>query len=375
VSVQAVLRRGVALIERARIRRSIYAVLALLLLVLCFVPRPWVARAKLLPQESSSAGLGQIISSLGGQLSNFANLLTGGRSPNDLYLIIGRSNTVTEDVIRNLHLVGPGQRYSTAHAARIDLARKVDVHLLIGGVVEVETRTHDPQVSLELTQAYLTAISDRIGALTRQTTKRKGEIVAQRFRDAQARVLETERNLDAFRRANRLASPEAQLGSAIALRTSLQAQLSARQVELQSAQQTAGPENPQPRAIRAQIAELQAQIARTARPSMNAAGPNMGGLSQLQSRYLDLFRDYRFAQALYDVYARASEQVAVEELVADSATFIQVIEPANLDAERHFNIWAVGLLSLVVIAAIFTEVYVPATGLRWPGRRRTPHQP
>lgn len=347
--------------------------LALVLAVLCFFPRPWVARAKLLPQDSSSAGLGQIISSLGGQLSNFANLLTGGRSPNDLYLIIGRSDAVTEDVIRAQHLVGPGRPYGSERAARVDLARKVDVHLLIGGVVEVETRTHDPQESLNLTQAYLTAISDRIGALTRQTTRRKGEIVAQRFRQAQAKVIETENVLDAFRRTNRLASPEAQLGSALALRTNLQAQLAARQVELQAAQQTSGPENPQLHALQAQIAELKGQIDRTQQPSSGVEGPNVGGLSELQTRYLDLFRDYRFAQALYDVYARASEQVAVEEMVADSATFIQVIEPANLDAGRKFNVSAVALLVGVFLVAIFTEVYVPATGLRWPRRRGASH--
>lgn len=363
------------MVRLAHIRRPAYAILILLLLVLCVVPRPWVARAKLLPQESSSAGLGQIISSLGGQLSNFANLLTGGRSPNDLYLIIGRSDAVTEDVIRMLNLVGPGRAYSTAPAARVDLARKVDVHLLIGGVVEVETHTHDPHVSLELTQAYLKAISDRIGALTRQTTKRKGEIVAQRFRQAQARVIATENSLDAFRRMNRLASPEIQLGSAIALRTSLQAQLAAREVELQSAQQTAGPENPELHSLQAQIAELRAQIARSEQPTAGGEGPNVGGLSALQSRYLDLFRDYRFAQALYDVYARASEQVAVEELVADSATYIQIIEPPNLDAGRHFNVSAVALLVLVILAAIFTEIYVPATGLRWPRRRVTSQNP
>lgn len=359
--------------RRPDLRRRTYLVVVVVLALLCVFPRPWVARAKLLPQDSSSAGLGQIISSLGGQLSNFANLLTGGRSPNDLYLIIGRSDAVTRDVIRAQHLVGPDRPYRSEQAARVDLARKVDVHLLIGGVVEVEARTHDPKESLDLTQAYLAAISDRIGALTRQTTKRKGEIVAQRFRQAQAKVVETEKALDAFRQANRLASPETQLGSALALRTSLQAQLAARQVELQAAQQTSGPENPQLHALEAQITELQGQIDRTQQPTTGPGGPSVGGLSELQSRYLDLFRDYRFAQALYDVYARASEQVAVEELVADSATYIQVIEPANLDAGRKYNVPAVALLVGVILAAIFTEIYVPATGLRWPRRRDASH--
>ena len=145
----------------------------------------------------------------------------------------------------------------------------------------------------------------------------------------------------------------------------LQAQLQARQVELQSLQQVAGPESVQLQTVRAQIAALQSQLAATDQPSQGAGGPNISGLSELQSRYLDLYRDYRFAQALYEVYARASEQTAVESLVTESATYIQVVEPANLDADRHYNIAAVGLLVALALMALFTELYVPATGLEW----------
>lgn len=358
-----------ARLTEPRVRRTGYAVLALVLAVLCVFPRPWVARAKLLPQDSSSAGLGQIVNSLGGQLSNFANLLTGGRAPNDLYLIIGRSSGVSDDVIRELGLVGPDRRYATITDAKVALGKQVDVRLLLGGVVEIEATTHDGERSLALTRAYTNAISRRISLLTRQTTRRKAEIVRDRFAEARARVSETENRLDAFRRANRLASPEIQLGSEISLQTNLQAQLQARLVELRSLQQTAGPESPALQATQAQIAELRAQIARTGRGSLSVTGPSVAGLSAIQSRYLDLFRDYRFAQALYDVYARASEQVAVESLVAESGTYIQVVEPANLDAARHFNVPAVALLALVLLAAAFTEVYAPATGLSWPTRR------
>ncbi|WP_425229440.1 capsule biosynthesis protein [Sphingomonas sp.] len=348
-----------------RARRFAYAVVALLLALLCVVPRPYVARAKLLPQDSSSAGLGQVVSSLGGQLQSFASLLSGGRPPNDLYLIIGRSSTVTNDVVRALDLAGEGRPYATQADARIALAAKVDIHLLLGGVVEIETRARDQDEALRLTAAYQSAISNRIGALSRETAARKAQIVQSRFREANARVSQSSAALDGFRRQYRLASPEQQLGSELTLRAGLQARLSAKQVELRSIDQFAGPENPLRNSLQAEIATLQAQLAQTDRPSIGSAGPNVSGLSSLTTRYFDLFRDYRFAQALYDVYARANEQTAVENLVAESASYIQVVEPANLDAERHYNVSAVAALALLVLAALFTELYVPATGLRW----------
>ena len=352
--------------ERSRLRWALYLISGLIIGVLIFFPRPYPARAKLLPQDTSSAGLGQILNSLGGQLSSFANLLSGGRPPADLYLVIGKSDIVRQDVINAERLVGDGRRYANVDDAKIDLGKKVDVRLLLGGVLEIEATTRDAAESQKLVAAYVKAISARIGALGRQTISRKGQIVDQRFRDAQIRVSQTENALNAFRRANRLPAPEAQLSSELQLRAGLQARLQAKLVELQTTQEFAGPDNPQLRAVQAEVASLRTQIAQAGQANMGAAGPSLAGLSEIQSRYLNLFRDYRFAQALYDVYARASEQVAVENLVAESATYIQVVEPPHLDPERHVNLAAVGALAALALFILFIEIYVPLTGLRWP---------
>lgn len=352
--------------RNARLRRIAYLVIGIVLALLCVFPEPFVARAKLLPQDSSSAGLGQILNSLGGQLSSFANLLTGGRPPNDLYLVIGRSDRVTSDVVNALGLARPGGEYGSVRAAKVALHKASEVHLLVGGVVEVEVQSFDAGKAERIAQAYVTAISKNVGELGRQTIVSKRAIVAQRFREASERVRSTEAAVDDFRRRNRLPSPEAQLGSALSLRTDLQARLQAKLVELQILSQNAGPDNPSLRNAQAEVASLRATIARTTTPSETAAGPNLGGLSGLSSQYQNLYRDARFAQALYDVYTRASEQVAVEELVAERATYIQIVEPVHLDAERHYNVWAIGLLAALALLAVFTEIYAPATGLRWP---------
>ena len=359
-------------VRNDRNRRLTYLVLAILLAILIVFPRPYVARAKVLPQDSSSAGLGQVVSALGGQLQGFANLLTGGRNPNDLYLIIGRSDVVQNDVIADLKLVGPGRPYSSFDRAKLALNRKVDVRLLLGGVLEVETRTHDPDEARRLTASYVRAISSRIGQLGRQNTRKKREIVEERLSSATQRVSETEARFDAFRRQNQLASPEAQLGSEVSLRASLQAQLQAKLVELQMTQQFSGPENNRLIGVQSEIANLRSQLAETARPAIQAGAPNLAGMSELTSQYLNLYRDYRLAQALFEVYSRANEQAEVEDLVAESASYIQVVEPAHLDPDRKYNIWAIGLFVALVLIALFTEWYAPATGLF---RRRTTLEP
>lgn len=354
--------RSAAFISDPRQRRRGYAVLALILLILCVFPRPYVSRAQVVPQDSESLGLSSTMSALGGQLQNFAALLGGARQPIDMYLAIGRSAEVEDTVIAKLKLAGPGGHADVA-AARRALERKVDVHTLTGGIIEIETRTHDAGQSQKLTEAYVSAISDRIVALGRERTERKRNVVMQRFKEAAGRVTKTQAALENFRLRNHLAEPQAELGSALSLRAGLQAQLQAKQVELQTLRQFQGPDNPQLKAVQEEVANLQAQIARTATPAAGAAGPNVAGLTEVSGEYLDLYRDYLFAQALYEVYARSSEEVAVEALAGETASDVQVIEAARLDADRKYNIPAVAALALLILLALFTEIYAPATGI------------
>src|SRR5690606_16714979 len=234
--LEALGQRTAAFLRDPRRRRRAYALAALLLALLCLFPRPYVARAKVVPQDYSSIGLGSMMGALGSQFQNLAALFGGSRQPTDMYLAIGRGTEVTDAVIRRLKLVGH-RGYSSMNSARLALERKVDIHSLTGGIIEIEVRTHDADQSEALTQAYVKALSDRIIALGRDRVERKRQVVLARFKEAADRVVSTETALNRFRQKNRLAAPEAELGSALSLRARLEAQLQAKQVELRTLEQ------------------------------------------------------------------------------------------------------------------------------------------
>jgi hypothetical protein len=352
-------------VRNNRNRRLAYVVASVIAAILIFFPRPYVARTKIVPQDTSAsaASTTALLGALGGGAQSIGSLLTGGRPSNDLYLIIGRSDSVTEDVINSLKLVGPGALYSSDKEAKLSLARHVDVHLLLGGVMEIETKLYNPQFAQRLTDAYASSIGRQLARFGHQIIVNKKRIVRRRFEDAQARVAQAELALNSFRRANNLAEPEQQLGQALTQRTALEAQLQAKRVEYNTLEQFRGPESAELAALRSDIAGLRAQVARTATPATGAAGPNVAGLTAVQLRYLSLYRDLRFQQGIYDVYQRSAEQVEVEELASESASYIQTIDPAHIDAERHYNTWAIALLGTIVLLALFTEWYAPSTGL------------
>jgi len=362
-------------VSDARFRRLAYLAVALIAAVMIIFPRPYLARAKIVPQDTSAsaASTTALLGALGGGAQGIGSLLTGGRPSNDLYLIIGRSDSVKADVIDSLKLVGPNGKFDTQRDAILWLEKKVDVHLLLGGVMEIETKLHDPSEAQQITAAYAQAISRHLARYGRQIIINKQRIVSKRFQDAVGRVAKAEAGLNEFRRRNNLAEPEQQLSNALVQRATLQAQLQAKQIEYQTMSQLRGPESTELASIASDISGLRTQIARTASPSTGPAGPNVAGLSEISLRYLNLYRDMRFQMAMYDVYQRSAEQVAVEELASESASYIQTIDPAHVDPNRQFNVWAIALFAIVALLALFTEWYAPVTGLfrRPPMRQQT----
>ncbi len=345
-----------------RLRRRAYAVAVIILAILCVLPRPYVARAKILPGDASASGLVGVFGALGGQAQNLASLF-GDRGATEVSLSIARSQAVTDDVIRRLNLVGKDARYASLREAQIALGKRVDVHSLTGGMIEVETQSPDSDWALGVTKAFVSTISERIGTYGRAQTARKRRIVDQSMAKALDRLTQAEAALNTFRTQNRLPDPQAQLGSGLALRTSLEGQLLAKLVELQTLRRTAGPDNPALGAVETQVATLRRQLDQTAEISNGSSGPSIAGLTSISIEYVNLFRNYTFAQTIYDVYSRSAEEVAVQELIAENATDVAVVDEPHVDPQRYYNVWAAALLGLTALLAFFTEFCAPATGL------------
>lgn len=351
---------ALSLLRDVRRRRRAYAVAAAVLALLCLFPRQYVARAKILPQDADSAGLSAVMGALGGGFQNFASLL-GARQSIDVYLTIARSNDVADDVIRRLRLEA---RYGGEAQAHKRLEKKVDVHSLMGGVIEVEAHDADRAFSQQLVTVYSDAIRRRLADLGRQHTSEKKAVVTRRLGAAATRLASAQSALSDFRRANHLAAPEAQLGAAVTLKTQLEAQLQAKTVELQTAQRFGTSENMQVKAIVSDIAGLRRQIAASESPAAGDGGaPNLAKLAEKSTEYLNLYREQAFAQALYEVYTRYLEGIIVEDLVANTNSNVQLIENPYIDPHWRINMWAAGSLAALALLAFYTEYYAPLTRL------------
>lgn len=355
-------------LRNRRLRFMIYLVLGVTLMLLSLFPRPYMARAKVIPGDNNAASLFSM-SGAGSQLQNLASLF-GDRSATEVTLQLAKSDEVTRTVVERLKLAGPDRPYPDERSAMVALGKHVDVHSLLGGIIEFETRAFDQQWALAVTRAYVDAMSDRMGGYVRMQVSRKRRIVEDRLGSSQERLVQAQAQLDAFRKANRIADPSAQLGEQLTVRAGLEGQLQAKQVELATLQAVAGPENPRLSVVAGQVASLKAQIARAGAASAGQTSPNVGAISASALAYARLYRNYVFAQGVSDVYSRAAEEIAVQEIVSQDRAQLSVIDAPHVDPDRYFNTTAVALLALLVALIVFIEVYAPVTGLFDPGAKK-----
>jgi hypothetical protein len=353
--------RGIA--QSPTRRRGLYAAVALIAVLLCLFPRPHVARVKILPQASTS-GAGALISALGGGgVQNFAAVL-GAQKTN--YLIIGRSHDVQQDVVERLDLVEVWNSADPAAAER-KLAKKVDIQLLTGGVLEVTARDTDPAFAQRLVEGFTEAIKARLKGLGLEQVRTKRAIVTDRLAEASTALEAAELELNAFRVQNNLPSPEAALGAAVSTRLTLDAQIRGKEVEIETARQF---QTDSSMRVRTLVSELMALRRQRAQADEASNGENAIALSSQTADYVRLYREQQFAETIVLVYRRFFEEVSVEALSAE--TNVQIIERPHVDPNRQFNLSGIALLLLVLLAAAFTEIYAPMTGLARRARRPEP---
>lgn len=341
-------------LESATLRRGLYVAVAVVALLLCLLPRPHLARVKILPQGSSAAAGSMIAALGGGGVQNFAAML-GTQKTN--YLIIGRSHDVQQDVVERLDLVDIWNTGDQAGAER-KLAKKVDVQLLSGGVLEVTARDTDPDFARRLVEGFTESLKARLETLGQEQVQTRREIVTERLNEASAALEAAESELNIFRVQNNLPSPEAELGAAVSTRLTLDAQIRGKEVEIETARQF---QTDNSLRVRRLVSELSALRRQRAEADQATGGGNALALSSRTAEYFRLYREQQFAETLVVVYRRFFEEVSVEALSAE--TNVQIIEQPHVDPDRQFNMSGIALLLLVLLAAAFTEIYAPMTGL------------
>ncbi len=321
----------ILLAERKRIVFWIagsFAVLAIIMSLL--MPKMYIATVIILPPQQSSSGsfaLAQL-----GSLSNMALLAGGGigiKNPNDMYVAMLKSRTVEDAMIERYGLM---EEY---HAHYLSVARKaLESQTKIDGtgkdgLIRISIESRDPNRSAELANGYVEqfrSLSERL-AITEASQRRL--FFGQQLIAAKDNLVKAEESLKQTEQQTGLIQLNGQASALIQSAVSLRAQITAKEVEIQSLRTFATDQNAQLVQAQNELDSLRAQLAKLGGKGDEADGGMLvskGRVPQAGLEYLRKERDVKYYETIFELLARQLEAAKVDE--AKQGALIQVLDPA-----------------------------------------------
>ena len=344
---------------------SAFIVAVITAIVVLVMPKTFTATATMLPPQKESSA-----SAILGQLGGLASLVGGGggassmlglKNPDDLYIGILRSETIEDAIIRRFHLM------HLYHAKKLSDARKrLGSNTMIvaekSSLISIGVEDHDPQRAAAMANAYIAQLHDLMSHLVVTEAGQRRVFFQQQVELEKNKLADAEMALETTELKTGIIQPQGQAQAVIATIMQLQAQISARQVELGALSTSATAQNPEVVTLESQIAGLRTQLAdfEKGHPGLAAlAGNVLTPTSQVPAASLDYIRkmrDVRYHETLFELMARQYEMARVDE--ARQAQMIQVVDPALVPDRRSWPPRTLLTLLAFFLTAILASSWV-----------------
>lgn len=287
----------------------------------------FTARTTLMPPQAQQGGLAAALGSLG----SLASLAGGGavRNTADQYVALMQSATISDRLIERFKLQ---QVYDERYRDDVRKELQRNVRMSIGkkdGMVSIEVDDTDPRRAAEMANRYvdeLRQITANLAVTEAQQRRVFFEGLLKQSRDqltkAQAALQRSGISAGALK-----AEPKAAAEGYARLR----AEITATEVRLQVLRGSLADNTPEVRQVQAALAAQRAQLAQLERAGDALAPPpppgNGAAPAPASSDYISRYRDYKYHETLFELYARQFELARVDE--SREGALIQVVDVAG----------------------------------------------
>lgn len=328
---------------------------ALLTALIVFIVSPtYTSTAVILPPQQNSS----LSAALLGQLGMLSSLNLGGmegglslRSSQETYIGVLNSRTVADELINKFHLT---QVYNTTNPISTwkALSRHTHIEATRGSLIRISVEDHDPQRAADMANGYVDALYRQNKRLALTEAAQRRVFFEQQLAEEKPLLNDAEASLEQMQEKTGIL----ELGSqtALALRTiaQLSAEITSREVQLQSLRTIATGENSVVHNLETQIEALREQRDKLQKGSNSGLSEDSllptSKVPQAGLEYLRKVRDLRYHEALNELLSKQYEIARVDE--AKSPPLIQVVDHAIPVRKKT---WPPRLLLILLALVLF----------------------
>lgn len=279
------------------------------------IPPTFTAQTSFLPPQQQQSSAASTLASLGA-LASLAGSSGAIKSPAEQYIALMQSVTVTDRLIDQFKLMD-------VYAAKLrSVARKRlsdNVRILAGkkdGLIYVEVDDVDPQRASDIANRYVEELRSMTATLTLTEAQQRRGFFETQLKQTRDRLTAAQQSLQSsgFSAGDLRSEPRA----AAEAYARLKAEQTSAEIRLRALRSSLADNAPEVVRARAMLSGLGSQIAKLEEASADRP--------QQQNGYVSKYRDYKYEEALFDIFARQYELAKTDE--SREGALIQVIDPA-----------------------------------------------
>jgi uncharacterized protein involved in exopolysaccharide biosynthesis len=282
---------------------------------LSFLVAPtFTATTTFLPPQQSQSSMSTALASLGA-VAGLTGAGAGVRGSGDQIVGLLQSNLIADRIIDQFELINVyGSRYRAD--ARRELAR--NVRMAYGkkdGIITVEVDDKEPARAANIANQYTTELHRLSATLAISEAQQRRVFFEQHLSQSRDRLAKAQSDLLAvgFNAGTLKAEPKAAVDSYARLK----AEVSTAEMRLQSLRQSLADAAPEIRQQQSIVDSLRGQLSHIERTVEVGQGP----------AYIDRYREYKYQEALFELYARQFELARVDE--SREGALVQVVDRAT----------------------------------------------
>lgn len=298
------------------------------------LPPSYRSSVKLLPPQQAQSSASMLLSQLGG-LAGAAAGAAGLKNPADVYIGMLKSRTVAQRLTDRFSLLKHYEMTSREKA----LARLEGNTVIAAGkdgLISIEVEDRDQKLVAPLANAYVEELVRLTRTLAVTEAAQRRLFFEQELERAKDNLTKAEIALKTAIDQRGVVSVDTESRGLLETVARLRAEISAKEIELNSMKAFVTADHPEYRRVEESLRSLRAELSRleNGRSSPTLGGRAIGGDANTGVRNIQLLRDVKYYQMLYELLSKQYEAARLDE--AKDSSVIQVLDPA-IEPEGRFK--------------------------------------
>ena len=288
-------------------------------LISLFIPNSYTATTQIMPPQQQSGAASALLGQLGA-LSGLAGVSAGIKNPNDTYVAMLKSRTVSDNLIRRFKLQSVyDKKYSSDTRKKLEKASTITAGK--DGLIVVMVEDRDPKRAAALANGYVEELQKLTQVLAVTEASQRRLFFETQLLQAKQALGDAEIALKQLQEKTGLIQLDAQAQALVKAGSELKAQIALKEVELGALRTFATGNNPDYIRIEQLLGGLRSQLAKVEAGSVTTRKIPEAGLE-----YVRKVRDLKYAETVYELLAKQFEIAKIDE--AKEGSMIQVLDKA-----------------------------------------------